>query len=318
MIEQINTELLKLQDELGKFDGAVAKITQAGEMTDSLIESSKDLQKSFGEHLNKIQVLFSEYMNKTYNHTEEKIKAIFTNFQERLKQEENILEKFSQLTNQNSDLAQEFIKKSSEETNNHVQRLIDEAQKNFTEEKEFVQLQMSNFQNKVTSMMDSHKEKIKSEQGVLDNYLELADSTAKLSKYLKSVNFPTELDIIKKQVEELKAENLKSSKKIDKLTAENTKFAEKIEKLTNSTAKINANTQKLVDDNTTKDILTKVTKIDYENKEAEILESTKTLKSKISGTKFWVIVILILTILFYASFAFAFFNFFPHFLEDIF
>ena len=49
MIEQINTELLKLQDELGKFDGAVAKITQAGEMTDSLIESSKDLQKSFGE-----------------------------------------------------------------------------------------------------------------------------------------------------------------------------------------------------------------------------------------------------------------------------
>ena len=209
------------------------------------------------------------------------------------------------------------MEKSSSETNKQVQRLIDEAQQNLKEEKEFVQLQMTNFQNKVTEMMDSHKEKIKSEQGVLNNYLELAGSTAELSKFLKSVNFPTELDAIKKQVEELKAENLKSSKKIDELTAENTKFAEKFEKLTNSNAKINANTQKLVDDTTSKDILAKVTKIEDDNKEAEILESTKKIKSKVSGTKFFVLVIFILTILFYAFFAFAFFNFFPHFFEDI-
>ncbi|MBN2893747.1 MAG: hypothetical protein JXL97_17895 [Bacteroidales bacterium] len=303
MIEQINNELLKLQDELSKFDGAVAKIAQAGEMSDTLIESSKDLQKSFGEHLDKIQGLFSEYMNKTYNHTQEKINTVFTYFQDRLKQEEKTLEKFSQLTDQNTNLTQEFIEKTASNNTDAINRIVEETHKNLTEEKEFVQMQMANFQSKLSSMIDGHEEKVKSEQQLLDNYLELASSTAELSKFLKTVDFPAKLKEINSQVEELKAEN--------KLQAE------KIATLTEQSAKINANTQKLVDDNTKTEILTKVSKLLTDNRQSQIFETSVKVKSKVSGTKFFVILTFVIVVLLAAFIGFAFFNFFPHFIQDI-
>ena len=322
MIEQINTELLKLQDELNKFDGAVKKIAQAGEITETLLENSENLQKSFGEQLQKIEGLFSDYMNKTYSHTETKISKIFEHFQERLKQEEQVLEKYTKLTDQNSSLTHEFYEKIASDNNKQISYLVNEATKNLEEQNEFIKLQKVDFQSKINKMIESHNKKIKSEQTVLDNYLELASSTAELSKFLKTVDFPTKLGSIQKQIEEAKAENNKNFNELkaennQNFTKSNSENKKRFDKIDNSTTNIKNTTQAIIDDPTGKTTLENVNKIIANDKSAEILNSTKKINSKVKSTRFFVVLIFILTLLFFAFFTFVFFNFFPHFFEDI-
>ncbi len=304
MIEQINQELLKLQDELNKFNGAVGHIAKAGELSDNLIESSKSLQKSFSEHMGKIEVLFSEYMNKTYSHTEEKINNIFAAFKDRMQQEENSIEKFSQLTTQNEKLSQQTLSKISEQNTKLIEQFVKEAQATLEEEKDYAKLQIENINIELKKITDEHREKLQKEQQVLDNYVELASATAELSKHLKSVNFPKRLDTIAKSVE---------------LTNNNIINAnEKIEKLEENDDKLISNTQKLIDDKTALEIFSAVRTIQNDKKPQETLDNINKTNKKLKTTKFLVILIFIFSIIFYSFMAFIFFTLFPHFFEDMF
>ncbi len=325
MIEQINNELLKLQEELSKFDGAVSKITKAGQISDSIIESSKELQKYFSDNLEKINTMFSEFMNKTYSHTENKINELYYHFQERVQQEEKTLEKYTNLVEQNSEITQEYIKKTTEQNSEAINRIIDEAQKTLIEERDFVKLQIENYQTKINEIVNSHNERVKSEQKLLDNYLELASSTAELSKFLKTVDFPKKLDELKtKQIEVSEKNDLHFGKIREQNTnlgigfeEHNTKTTAKLEQISADNEDLKSNINKILSDPTNRQVLENVVQLIKENKQAEILKNTAKVKSKIGGTQFFVILIFIFSVLFYAFFTFVFFTFFPHFFSDM-
>ncbi|MBN2663951.1 MAG: hypothetical protein JXR68_09910 [Bacteroidales bacterium] len=303
MIEQINTELLKLQEELSKFDGAISQISKSSEISDQLISSSKELQKSFGEKLEIIEGLFSDYMNKTYNHTEDKLNNIFHKFQERLSQEEASLEKFSNLTMQNESLTQEFLQKISENSKEQIDKLISETSNTLNEEKDFIKLQISTIKSDIDKLIQEHNSSLKKEQELLDNYLELANETAQLSVTLKNVDFPKRLDTISEQIDEVKKAQNNNAQKVDKINETSTKILNK--------------TTTLVEDQTTKKTLDKVTKIANDTRSQHTLELVSKVNKKAKTTRFFVVLTFILIIIFIAFFTFAFLTFFPHFFEDL-
>jgi DNA repair exonuclease SbcCD ATPase subunit len=304
MIEQINKELLKLQEELSKFDGTVGQLAKAGEISQNLIDSSKNLQKSFAEQLNKIENLFSEYMNKTYSHSEEKIDKIFQSFQERMEQEQETFSKITELSTETEKLTQETVKKISEQNSKLMNQLLSETQKTLEEQKEYTKLQIEQIQKDISKLLAEHTKKLEKEQQVLDNYVELASATAELSKHLKSVNFPERLDNI--------AENISESHKTQKLTHA------KVEKIDEKHNTVLANTQKLVDSKVPLETLSTVRTILNDPRTQQISEDTAKTKKRIGSTKFFVILIFIITLLFYGFMTFVFFTLFPHFFEDMF
>jgi ABC-type transporter Mla subunit MlaD len=311
MIEQINQELLKLQQELDKFNGAVGQVAKAGELSDNLIKSSKELQKSFGEQLNKIETLFSEFMNKTYSHTEDKINKIYDGFQKRLDQEEATLEKFSQLTMQNENLTQEYLRKNVEQNEQYVKKLTEEANATLKEQREYIKMQIEKLQKEFDALVNEHKAKLKTEQEVLENYIELAGATAELSKYLKGVDFKQRLDEIDAKIskindftKEFKVSFGSTNTKLDKLDEKQVDVLNKI--------------SQLLKDKTGKETLTLLKKIASDPKNQVILEKTISNNRKIRSTKFFVILIFIISLLFYSSMVFVFFTLFPHFFEDMF
>lgn len=303
MIEKINQELLKLQTELNKFNGAVGQITKAGELSDNLIESSKTLQKSFSEHLGKIEGLFSEYMNKTYSHTEDKINNIFSAFKERMSQENNSIEKFSQLTTQNEEINQQTIAKLSEQNTKLVEQLVQEAQATLNEEKEYAKLQIDNINIELRKITDEHNSKLQKEQQVLDNYVELASATAELSKNLKSVNFPQRLDTIAKTAEISNNNIINANQKLDKIEEGN--------------LSILSNTKKIANDKTGLEIFSAVRTIVNDKKPQQTLDNTTRIDKKIKTTRLFVILIFVFSIIFYSAIIFGILSLMPHFFEDI-
>ncbi len=301
MIEQINNELLKLQEELTKFDGAVSQISNAGKVSEELIASTKELHKGFGEQLEKIEGLFSDYMNKTYTHTEDKLNNVFQKFQERLKQEEISLEKFSQLTMQNESLTQEFLQKITANSTEQVNKLINESSNTLNEEKDFIKLQINNFRKDIDKLIQEHKDTLKKEQELLDNYLELANETAQITATLKKVDFPKRLNDISGQIDVLK-KNLN----------ENT---QKIAKLSDKNSEILNNTSTLLKDKTTTKILDKLIKASPRT-ELLIKNTTKTDR-KVSSTRFFVILIFVLMLVFVLFSVYVLLNIYPNFFTDI-
>lgn len=304
MIEKINQELLKLQTELNKFNGAVGQIAKAGELSDNLIESSKTLQKSFSEHLGKIEGLFSEYMNKTYSHTEEKINNIFSAFKERMSQENNSIEKFSQLTSKNEEITQKTITKLSEQNTKLVEQLVQEAQATLNEEKEYAKLQIENINKKLEKITNEHTSKLQKEQQVLDNYVELASATAELSKNLKSVDFPQRLDTIAKTAEISNNNIINANQKLDKIEEDN--------------IAILSSTKKLTDDKTSLEIFSTVRNIQNDKKPQQTLDNTTRIDKKVKTTRLFVILIFVFSIIFYAAIILGILSLMPHFFEDIF
>ncbi len=198
MKEHINTELLKLQEELGTLNTAVQEISKAGKVSEDLINSTQHIHLSYQDQLNKIQKLYSEFLNKTYNHTEKNISKIFTHFKEKIREEEKILEKYTELSLQTEDLTHEYLKTNFNENKKQILGLISDADKNFEGQKTIIELYAKSVENQITKVVESHKERLDEEEKILSNYLELAQLTAELTEQLRQIDFPKRLDFIEK------------------------------------------------------------------------------------------------------------------------
>lgn len=304
MIEVINKELLELQQELNKFESSISAIKKSNELSENIIESSKILQNSYKEHLTKIESLFSEYMNKTYRHSEEKVSQIFDGLQKRIDKEEENLSKLSELSEQNEQLISETLSQISKSHNESVEKTSKESLNLLKEQKDFVALKISELKNNVEKLVDNHNNRLTQEQKILDNYVELASSTAELSKFLKSVDFPTKLDKLANRFDDIENAQLKSDSEIQD---NNQKLKD-----------IKNDTQKIIDDPKMKLILEAVNKMAADNRiDKALLEIDKNRK-KVKSTRTFSVITLILLILFIASMFFVFFTLFPYFFKDMF
>ncbi|MEA3452296.1 MAG: hypothetical protein U9Q83_10395, partial [Bacteroidota bacterium] len=208
------------------------------------------------------------------------------------------------LSSQNEELTQETISKVAEQNTEFVKKLIDETQKTVNEQKEYSILQIKQIYSELQSITKEHENKLTKEQKILDDYIELASSTAELSKNLKSVDFPKRLDTIAKSIELTKNNIINTNSKIENLEDNNDKLL--------------SNTQKIIDDRTNVQTLSIVRTIQNDKKPQEILDNTANINKKVKTTSFLVLLIFIFSVIFYAFMSFVFLTFFPHFFKDMF
>ena len=303
MIEVINQELLKLQQELNKFQSSIKAINKSNELSENIIESSKALQETYKEHLNKIENLFSEYMNKTYRHSEEKITNIFEGFKSRIDKEEETLSKLTKLSEQNEQLVSEALDKITKSHKDLVEKNTTENINILKEQKEYIALQINELNKNIDKLVDNHNQKLEKEQQVLDNYVELASSTAELSKFLKSVDFPKRLDKLDSDFEKVENDHLKTDAKID----DNSHKLDEIK----------SDTQKIVEDTKLEEILVSVNKLIADGRLDKALIEIANNKKRLKTTRFYSVLTLIILVLFISLMIFVFFTLFPHFIEDM-
>ena len=218
MKAQINSELLKLQEELGALDTAVSEITKAGKLSETIIENTKKIHASYEKQLDKIQLLYSEFLNKTYHHTESNVRKIFEHFQEKISDEEKILEKYTDLAMKTEDLTHEYLKNITEANKEQIINLIDSGSSNLEEQKKLLELYVANTKNELKKITDSHNNRLAEEEKILSSYVELAQSTAKLTEHLKTINFDEKLDKITQSIADIKATQASTKKQLSDIT----------------------------------------------------------------------------------------------------
>jgi len=75
MIE-LNSELIKLQDELSKLESAVTHITKAEKLSTNVIDSAKKIQLDFADKLGEVISYYNDYMSRTSSTTEDNIAEV--------------------------------------------------------------------------------------------------------------------------------------------------------------------------------------------------------------------------------------------------
>lgn len=290
MTDQINKELLKLQEELTKFEGSVGQILKSNELADNLINSSKELQNAFSSKLEEIKTLFSEYLNKTYSHTEKNLTSLYEQFQERIKHEDSTLEKLSNLTIQNEKATQEYLHKVSESSNNTIQEFYKQTTLVLEEEKEYIKVQIEKIQSEIDKLMQEHIKRLKTEQEVLDNYLELAKETALITEAIKNIDFPKHLEQINKKIDE-------TQKNFDTTNSKILNCQAKVEAQSDPINKIYSNTEKITSDPTPQKILQLTEKISTDPRINILIEKNNILSKKLNTTKTWTFIVFLILVL---------------------
>ncbi len=203
MLEQINIELLKLQDELKKLKSATELIAQSGKLSKDVIDTAQNLNEKFRDLLKKIQSMVSDYMNKTYKYTEENLTKLFYSFQQRVKEEEQLLNKFSEISTNSEDLLKQAVQSILDSDKQKIQQLINQINSALDQQKKLLDQYAKNIENNFKNITDTHKKHLDQEQQILNSYLELAESTAKLTKVISNINFPQRLDLLEQKIDTL-------------------------------------------------------------------------------------------------------------------
>ncbi len=284
MIEQINIELLKLQDELQKLKSASEQIAQAGKLSKDVLEMGENLTQAYNDVLKKLQSLVSDYMNKTYKITEENLTKLFHSFQERTKEEEEILTKFSELSAQSEDLLKKVIDELLSRSKKQINDLVSEIKKTLSEQKKMHELHAKASKDAVQELAKKHEQTLEQEQQILESYLDLAEKTAKLSQVIADVNFPKRLDAID-----------------SKLSALNSRINDAEQAIMQSTS------------DQTDQLLTKLGQILLAQE--ELYEKVEKNRKKIIGNKVLLWIIFIFNLLFYGSAVYVFLHMFSDFFQ---
>ncbi len=284
MIEQINIELLKLQDELQKLKSASEQIAQAGKLSKDILEMGQNLTESYSEVLKKLQSLVSDYMNKTYKITEENLTKLFVSFQERVKEEEEILTKFSELSAQSEDLLKRVLDEILTKGKKQIDDLVVQIKKTLEEQKKMLDSHAKASKDAVQELAKKHEQTLEQEQQILESYLDLAEKTAKLSKVISDIDFPKRLDAID-----------------SKLSSLNNRISDTEQALKDATAE------------QTDQLLTKLGQVLLAQE--ELYERVEKNRKKIIGNKILLWIILIINLLFYGSVAYVFLQMFSDFFQ---
>ena len=193
MKEKINQELSRLQKELAKLESAVAQIEKAEKISTSVIEAVNGVQKSYAENLTTVQKSVDKYLQDSAKQAEEKIKHVL-NIQ--LKQAEESKKVIKDLNAE--------IKKAESGSQAGITKLVDKTTKD------------------IAGLTKSHNEQIEKVNLLLQDYLELASSTAQLSDKIDDVNFPVRLDKIITNVGEMNKEIRNIQADVKRIAEDNT------------------------------------------------------------------------------------------------
>lgn len=198
MKEKINKELTRLQKELQNLESAAAQIKKAETVASQLTESVQAIQKKYGQHLDTIQ---SETQNLLKSQAEKARSTI-----------DSLSEKQNKLTEETRAQLEALKNELSESGAKNHEKLNEYLDKNLESNK---------------LLFDSHNKQVAEIHRLLENYLDLAESTGQLSDRIGQVNFPERLDKITINTSEIQTQirqiqnsvlSLQADTRIDTLT----------------------------------------------------------------------------------------------------
>jgi hypothetical protein len=164
MNDKINNELIKIQDELAALEGAAKQIEKAESIASGVISTIRELQGKYTNHLEYIQKQVEGILSQAGSQAESLAKNLSEKYTSQLEEVSGIFEDYHKQTvlaqNQNNDL----IKRTLEKTDSQIYQIS-----------------------------SSHNKQIEEVHSLLQNYLELAQSTATLSEIVQKIDFPMRL-----------------------------------------------------------------------------------------------------------------------------
>jgi hypothetical protein len=207
MDEIINNELIKIQDELTALDNAVKQIEKAETVAASVIKTITELQGKYANHLDFVQKQVSGLFANTGLQVQGLTKELSEKYTQQLQEVSSIFEDYHKKTvltqNQNNDL---------------IRRTLDKTD------------------SQIYQISASHNKQIEEVQTLLQNYLELAQTTAKLNEEVQKINFPKRLGNLENaaiQLNQVQVQLKSDFQSIEDKNEEIKKYSKKIN--TNST-----------------------------------------------------------------------------------
>ena len=174
MNEKINSELIKIQDELMAFDNAVKQIEKAESIASSVIKTINELQGKYSSHLDFVQKQVDDILSKNSSKADTLVQGLSDKYTKQLEEVSEIFEDYHKKTvstqNQNNDL----IKRTLDKTDAQIYQIS-----------------------------SSHNKQIEEVHGLLANYLDLAQSTATLTDEVQQINFPKRLGNLENAAKQL-------------------------------------------------------------------------------------------------------------------
>jgi len=222
MKELINSELLKLQEELVLLDTAVKQIEKAGQVSENVVEATKNIHEKYGVHLEKLLQLYNEYLNTSFKHTESNLADLVKHVKDKIKEEEQILEKYVELTLKTDELTHEYIKKFFEDQKQVINSLEQSTQAKLKSQEKMMMQSSSESQLKIKSITDLHIKQTTEVDKLLQSYLELAQSAAQLSGNINKIDFPERFDKLTALVSALNYEQQESNKNLSEIINDDT------------------------------------------------------------------------------------------------
>ena len=238
----LNSELIKLQDELLKLQNAVAHISRAEKLSQSVIAESKTIQDNYVQQLQRIEEQYTDMLQQALQSTESYLGDFKAQQEAQLAAMQTTLEEYVTLGQKTETIAAEHLEKALEQyseylrdtTNvaetqvtklvttheaeiNEVRKLI-QSHRNFlktTEEAGLVQLETSMRHNsellkqslgtteqQIKQITDAHQKQIDDLNQVFQTYVDLSQSTSQLTREIRSVDFPQRINNLASAVED--------------------------------------------------------------------------------------------------------------------
>jgi hypothetical protein len=166
MKDKINSELTKLQTELGNLGNAVSQISKAEKLSNELLSTVKEIQQKYDSQFEKIISHYDSFLA------------------------------------QNSKLGEEHIVKTSEKYVSDVENTRQALAQISAE----TQNLLNETKDQIGVLVAHHSSQITETNNLLQSYLELAKATTALSVQIEKVDFPVRLDKISINIGEMNSE----------------------------------------------------------------------------------------------------------------
>ncbi len=209
MKEKINIELAKLQKELGNLETAVSQISKAEKISTEVVKSIQELNVKYDTQFTKLIEEFDKYLSESIKKTESK---------------------YIETVNKNQEVINQLIALSTSQSENSKQ-IFDSLQKD-------TETLIVQTQEQTQHLIEQHSIQVEEVNKLLKSYLELAQSTTKLTDQLNSVDFPIRLDKIYANIGEMNTE-IRRIQSMVKLVAEDPRIFEIQEKVKKNSKKLN-------------------------------------------------------------------------------
>ena len=214
MKELINNELVQLQKDLENLQSASNMISQAGKASDAVIAEAKGIHEDFAKNLDRLTSLYTEFLEAANKQSDQNQQLVVEHVRGTITSQTSLLDRYNDLVETANNNVKALYDKAVASQTETIDRLVEESTKKLDAQSQLVKSNAAAAALNVETVKDL-KQSAETDK-LLSSYLELAQSTAELKDKIESVDFPSRLDTISRQIleytEQQKTANELSSK----------------------------------------------------------------------------------------------------------